>query len=104
MVILEEVNLLLPWYHQYNMVVMWKALNCRNTTTTQCAKGEERKRRRLAAEQMRKRAERAFRAYGIPLDMSQYFKYLGRILTASDDNWLAVVGNLRNSHKSWARL
>ena len=32
------------------------------------------------------------------------FKYLGRVLTATDDDWLAVVGNLRKARQSWGRL
>ena len=32
------------------------------------------------------------------------FKYLGQILTASDDDWPAVVGNLRKARKSWTCL
>ena len=31
-------------------------------------------------------------------------KYLGRVLTASDDYWTEVVGKIRKSWKSWARL
>ena len=32
------------------------------------------------------------------------FKYLGRVITALDDNWLAVVGNLRKARKWWAHM
>ena len=32
------------------------------------------------------------------------FKYLGRILTATDDDWPAVVGNLGKARRSWGRL
>ena len=31
-------------------------------------------------------------------------KYIGRILTAVDDNWPLVVINLRKSIRKWARL
>ena len=31
-------------------------------------------------------------------------KYLGRVLTATDDDWPAVVGNLRKARRSWGRL
>ena len=36
--------------------------------------------------------------------MVKSFKYLGLIITASDDYWPAVVGNLRKSRKIWERL
>ena len=29
------------------------------------------------------------------------FKYLRRVLTASDDNWLAVFGNPRKARRRW---
>ena len=32
------------------------------------------------------------------------FKYLGIVLTAGDNDWLAVVGNLGKAHRSWGRL
>ena len=32
------------------------------------------------------------------------FRYLGRVSTAGDDDWLAVVGNLGNVRKTWGRL
>ena len=32
------------------------------------------------------------------------FKYLGRVMTAGDDDWPAVVGNLQKARKSWGRL
>ena len=32
------------------------------------------------------------------------FKYLGRILTTSDNNWPAVVANLRKARRDWTRL
>ena len=36
--------------------------------------------------------------------MVTYFKYLGRLLTASDDYWPEVLGNLWKSRKSWSQL
>ena len=32
------------------------------------------------------------------------FRYLGRVMTAGDDDWPAVVGNLQEERKSWERL
>ena len=53
---------------------------------------------------MRESEERAFRAYERPLESVTSFKYLGRVLTAADNNWPAVVGNLKKARKSLARL
>ena len=48
--------------------------------------------------------ERAFEAYGEPITNVLTFRYLGRALTAGDDDWIAVVGNLGKARKSWGRL
>ena len=48
--------------------------------------------------------ERAFEAYREPLENVTAFKYLGRVMTAVDDEWPAVVGNLCKARKSWGRL
>ena len=32
------------------------------------------------------------------------FKYLGRLLTATDNNWPAVAGNIQMSRRSWGWL
>ena len=46
----------------------------------------------------------SFQTYGRPLVAVAEFKYLGLIMIALDDNWLAVVGNLRKSRKRWAHM
>ena len=53
---------------------------------------------------MRENSERAFEAYGAPINRVSEFKYLGRILTAADDDWPEMVGNLRKARKIWGRL
>ena len=52
----------------------------------------------------RERKERAFQAYGDPLENVTASKYLGRLMTAGDDDWPAVVGNLQMERKSWGQL
>ena len=46
----------------------------------------------------------AFEVYGRQLNTVPSFKYLGRTLTAQDDDWPAVAGNLGKARKSWGRL
>ena len=86
------------------MLVPWRALNGRHNETAMCRKGAERKRRRMAETELRKSAERAFKAYGKPIETVSRFKYLRRIITARDDDWLAVAGNLVKARKRWGRL
>ena len=53
---------------------------------------------------MRKTLERAFHAYGKQMREVTEFRYLGRVLTATDDDWPAVAGNIRKAWASWGRL
>ena len=48
--------------------------------------------------------ERAFHAYGKSMEAVSEFRYLGRLLTATDDDWPAVAGNIRKARVSWGRL
>ena len=54
--------------------------------------------------ELRKILERAFEAYREPLKNVTAFKYLRRVLTAGDYDWLAVLGKLGKAIKSWGRL
>ena len=81
MIILKEVNL--P-HSRCLIMVPCKVLNGRHATTSQCDKGEQ-KRRRLATEEISESAARAFQSYVKPLDTVTSFKYLGCILMSSDD-------------------
>ena len=82
-----------PRCAQCNMLVPRRALKGRHPATSQCARGAERKRRRLAEAETREISERDLEAYGEPLENVTTFSYLGQVLTAGDDDWLAVVGN-----------
>ena len=52
----------------------------------------------------RENLEWAFRAYGKPMETVTEFRYLGRLLTAMDDDWPAVEGNIKKARRSWGRL
>ena len=103
-VMLEEVNLPHPRCLRCDMQVPRKALNGRHLGTTQCAKGAERKRRQLAETETRENLERAFHTYGKPMEAVSEFRYLGQLLTATDDNWPEVAGNIKKALGSWGRL
>ena len=62
-VMLEEINLPHPRCPWCDMQVPRKALNGRHMGTAQCAKGEERKQRRLAKAETRENLEQKFHAY-----------------------------------------
>ena len=85
-VMLEEGNYPHPRWAQCDMQVPQRALNGWHPGTTQCLKGAERKRRRLAETETRENSERVFEAYRAPIESMTEFKYLGMILTATDDD------------------
>ena len=103
-VFMEEVNYPHPQCGRCDMLVPWRGLNGRHPATAQCARGEERKRRRLAEAEMSKISGRAFEAYGEQIQNVSKFRYLGRVLTAGDGDWLEVVDNLGKARKSWGRI
>ena len=103
-VVLEEGNCPLLRCPRCDMFVPWEALNRRNLATAMCAKGAEQKRRQWAEEEAHAGAAATFQAYGRPLEAVASFKYLGRVLTASDYDWTAVVSNLRKARRKWARF
>ena len=69
-----------------------------------CRSGADKKRRRDTEAEIRESAERAFEAYGGKLKSVSSFTYMGRVMTAGDDDWLAVAGNLKKARRSWGRL
>ena len=66
-VIMEEGNLPHPRCTRCDMLSPRRALNDRHTATNQLARGGERKRRRLAEEELRESLEQALEVYGEPL-------------------------------------
>ena len=86
------------------MLVPWRSLNERHKDTAMCRSGAERKRSRDTEAEIRESAERDFEAYGGQLELVTRFTYLGRVMTAGDDDWPEVAGNLKKARKSWGRL
>ena len=86
------------------MCIPWLVINKYHPDTTLCARrgGKE------ASESSRGRitngSDTAFWAYGQTLATVIYFCYLGRILTTIDDDWLAVIGNIRKARQRWSNI
>ena len=53
---------------------------------------------------MRVTSEKAFHADRIQMRAVTEFKYLGRVLTNTDDDWPAVAGNIRKARANRGRL
>ena len=86
------------------MMVPWAALNCCHPNTAQFARGVKWKRHRLVAEEMREITEWYFWLYVRPPILVPLFKYLGQIITASDNDWPTVAINLWRERKKWDRM
>ena len=86
------------------MFVPWRALNSRHPTTEICRKGEDHKLHWLEAEEARAGSETSLTAYGQTLTAVSSIKYMGRVLSALDDDFPAVISNLRKLQKKWACL
>ena len=46
----------------------------------------------------------ALQEYEIPLETVLEFKYLGRLLKATDDDWSSVIDNIWKARNNWSRL
>ena len=68
------------------------------------AKRLERKLKRWSGEEEQASMAVEFQDCGRPLETVMAFKYLRRFLTASDDNWPAVVENIWKASSRWAQL
>ena len=58
----------------------------------------------MAETETQENAEQAFHAYGKPMEAVSEFRYLGRLLTATDDDWPEVAGNIQKARVIWGRL
>ena len=73
-VILEEGNLSHSHCTRCNILFPRRALNARHPATSQCDRGAEQKRRRLAEAETREISERAFEAYWEPIKNVSTFR------------------------------
>ena len=58
----------------------------------------------MAEAELRESTERSFEAYGKLLENVLAFKYLGRVITAGENDWTEVAGILSKAQKSWGSL
>ena len=86
------------------MFVLHKSLNSWNLVTDFWRRGEEIDKRRLEEVEVQAGTEMAITSYRIPLAPVTSFKYLDRILSVPDGDWIEVVHNLRRARHKWARM
>ena len=64
----------------------------------------ERKRRRLTEEEAREGTVTEFWVYDRPLETAPLFKYLGRLLTTTNNDWSVFISTIWKARKSWYHL
>jgi hypothetical protein len=72
--------------------------------TALCRQGRELKQKRAIKEDTSKAREVVFTVEGVPLDSERWFVYLGRLLSADDDDWPAVLRNMVKAWQRWAYI
>ena len=82
----------------------WEAMNHHHPTTAVCMRGTSSNIRQLEEEEAWAVAATAFRVYVHPLETVKSFKYIERLITATDDDWPEVIINLHKLQKSWYRM
>ena len=102
--ILEEGSNPLPKCELCGMHIPFTALNGNHRNTKACAIGARIRRQRNSIEDTRQAREVLFTACGVPLESVSSFKYLGRILTSTDDDWPALYKNLAKARKRWGMV
>ena len=97
--ILEEGNHPYPRCPQCNIFVPKHSLNSWHLETALYRRVVEREWSYLEEEEAREGIYKSLTAYRYPLSQVTSFTYLGRVLAAEDDNWLAVLRNLRRNRQ-----
>ena len=83
------------------MLVPHQSLNVSHNGTAHCKKGAEQKQRRLASEEEREVTLRSLSVYGLPLNVVTSFKYLERVISMLDDDWMTVIRNILKARTVW---
>jgi len=103
-IILEEGNRPLPKCELCGMHVPYIALNSGHQRTATCKYGQGLRRQRDAELEVRRAKEVIFTACGSPLESVSSFRYLGRPLTSTDDDWPALHWNLGKARRRWGTV
>ena len=87
-----------------DMLIPCESLNGYHIKTALFSKELERKNHRLATEEVVAGTDTVFWTYGHSFSKVATFKYLGRILTATGDNWIEIVANTWKVKRKWTSL
>ena len=102
--ILKEGRYTLPKCEQCGMHIPFSALNGHHQNSKLCHEGTDHRRQREAVADACQALEVPFRAKGDQLKWVTTFKYLGRPLAMTDDDWPAIYRNLSRARQKWGRF
>jgi len=102
--ILEEGRYPHPKCNRCGMHVSLLAMGQGHQNSQRCRKGAARLRQRAAIQAARAAREVVFTIYGDNLDSVDTFKYLGRPISAVDDDWPALHRNLTKARQRWGQV
>eukprot|EP00797_Seminavis_robusta_P003406 Sro1211_g252850.1 Reverse transcriptase (RNA-dependent DNA polymerase) (1066) ;mRNA; f:30706-34100 len=100
----DEGSQPLPRCRLCGMHVTYQALNTTHPSSHLCIEGQQRKLRRQNLEAVRKSREVVFTALNQPIETVTSFRYLGRILSANNNDWPAVHKNIIKARQKWAHI
>jgi hypothetical protein len=87
-----------------DMFVTPRAIKQGHHGTAICLQGKELKRKRAVAQEHAAARNAVFQAYGKDIGKVEEFDYLGRPLTADDNDWPALRKNLQKARGKWMQI
>ena len=87
--------------HLCHMFVTDRAIRQGHTQTKECREGAKRVQRRRLQLELLDAQRKTLTVYGKPLEKVHQYTYLGRPLTATDDDWPAVRKNIGKATGRW---
>lgn len=104
LIIVEEGTTPLPKCELCGMHVPNNALNAGHKQTASCKTGADRKRQRQAIQCSQQASKMVFTIGNTPLETVTKFKYLGRPISSTDDDWPAIHLNLSKARSQWGMV
>ena len=87
-----------------NCGLFQKIVDQKHKMSEDCKKATRSRQARLDEKRQQSAREFTFTVSGTPIERVKEFKYLGRILDESDDDWPALQSNLKKAREKWSRI
>jgi hypothetical protein len=87
-----------------NCGLFQKIVDQKHKMSEDCKKATRSRQARLDEKRQQAAREFTFTVAGTPIERVKEFKYLGRVLDESDDDWPALQSNLKKAREKWSRI